>query len=161
MPNVTLESTPQAAEEATAQIAGIPPGVPPPNRPNLKVPAKTKLAWSIAGVVDNWLINGVNGLAQPIYTIALGVNPVFLGYALAIPRLLDAFIDPYIGFYSDNHRTRWGRRRHLIALGALGMGIFFSLIWTPFPKMSHNGLFIYFSVMCLLFYLSYSLFTIP
>ena len=60
------------------------------------------------------LVNTINMLAMPIYSIALGVSPALVGLATAIPRLLDAFADPIMGNISDNARTRWGRRRPFI-----------------------------------------------
>ena len=56
-----------------------------------------------------------------------------MGIALSLPRLWDAITDPLMGSFTDNFRSRWGRRRPLIALGAVLSGLFFSLIWL-FPR---------------------------
>ncbi|MBF0384507.1 MAG: MFS transporter, partial [Candidatus Omnitrophica bacterium] len=46
-----------------------------------------------------------------VLNLGLGVNPALVGTIGAIPRFLDAFSDPLIGYSSDNTRTRWGRRK--------------------------------------------------
>jgi glycoside/pentoside/hexuronide:cation symporter, GPH family len=130
-----------------------------PAEPKLSIGRKA--AWATGSVSDNLLINGFNLLVMPIYNIALGVNPILLGYAIAIPRAIDVIIDPFVGNFSDNLRTRWGRRRPMIALGAILMGFFFSLIWLPPVFLGKTGLFIYFLATCMFFYVGYGLFAIP
>src|SRR3954466_13014488 len=63
----------------------------------------------------------VKSMAVPVYQMMMGVNPAWLGFVLAVPRLWDAFIDPLVGNLSDNCRSRFGRRRPFIALGAITM----------------------------------------
>ena len=42
----------------------------------------------------------VNALAVPIYSIALKMDPLFLGIALAAPRVIGAILDPVVGTVS-------------------------------------------------------------
>ena len=120
-----------------------------------------KAAWASAGVSENLLGSGFTSLALPVYNIILGVNPALISMGMAIPRLLDAFIDPFIGNVSDNARTRWGRRRPFILVGGILSSVLFALMWMP-PRMSGEGmLFAYFLVMAFSFYLAYSVFVIP
>jgi GPH family glycoside/pentoside/hexuronide:cation symporter len=122
---------------------------------------KQKVGWAVGSITDNLMMNGLNLLVMPIYNIALGVNPVMLGYALAIPRVMDTLIDPFIGNYSDNLRTRWGRRRPLIVLGAIIMAFFYALVWLPPSFLGHDGLFWYFLTTCFFLYIGYGIFIIP
>jgi len=48
---------------------------------------------------------------------------------LAIPRLWDAITDPFVGMISDNCRSRFGRRKPIIILGALLQAVAFGAIW--------------------------------
>lgn len=126
-----------------------------------KLPVGQKIAWATGSVSDNLLMQGLSLLVMPIYQIALGINPILLGYAMGIPRVIDVITDPIAGNFSDNLRTRWGRRRPMMALGALVVGIFFSLIWLPPPFLGKTGLLVYFLFTCSFFYIGYTLFIIP
>lgn len=104
---------------------------------------------------------GVATLAIPVYQMTLGVNPVYLGLALGVPRLWEAFADPMMGNLSDNVRSRWGRRRPFIAGGAVAMGILYALIWLVSPAWSDAQKLAYVTVMSVLFYTAYTVFSVP
>jgi len=113
------------------------------------------------GGMTNDLINVISVLAIPIYSIALGVNPALIGVALTIPRIWDAFSDPIMGYITDNFRSRWGRRRPLILLGAVLLCISFPLLWAPNPAWGPNGLAAYLLVMLLGYYTAYTIWSVP
>lgn len=113
------------------------------------------------GGMTNDLINVISVLAIPIYSIALGVNPAWIGIALMIPRLWDAVSDPIMGHISDNFRSRWGRRRPLILVGAILLGISFPLLWTPNPAWGKNVLSVYLLVMLIGYYTAYTIWSVP
>lgn len=143
-----------------------------------KVPLGRKAAWGIASIPDQLVTNGIGTLALPIYNLGLGIDPRLLGWALALPRVLDAVIDPAIGNISDNARTRWGRRRPFIFVGGILLSVFFMLMWMP-PKflmgksfmlsmpaflggtMQIPQLAVYFLVTSMLCYFGYAIFAIP
>ena len=128
---------------------------------SVRLPIRTKVAWGTGGIVDNLMMNGMAALILPIYNIALGVNPIWLGYAMLLPRILDAIIDPLIGNWSDNARTRWGRRRPFIAVGAISTAIACILLWMPPLTLSQNGLLTYFTLIFTLLCVGYATFSIP
>src|SRR5512146_3084602 len=68
----------------------------------------TKTTYASGAIPDVIFQNIIGVLATPIYNLALGVNPVLLGYALSIPRLWEGFTDPIMGNISDNTRARFG-----------------------------------------------------
>jgi len=103
----------------------------------------------------------MNSLVLPIFNVGLGVDAVKLGYAIGLPRILDAITDPIIGNFSDNLRTRWGRRRPLIFLGAIFSAIFVGLLFSPPRGFDQSQLFWWFLGMCSLFYVAYTFFMIP
>lgn len=120
-----------------------------------------KCIWSLGSVADQFMVNGINSLAMPIYCISLGLDARLLGLALAVPRLLDAIADPLMGNISDNLRSRWGRRRPFIFAGAVLCAIFFFLLWIPPVGGSGNLLFVYFLGISILYYLAYTVFSVP
>jgi GPH family glycoside/pentoside/hexuronide:cation symporter len=82
-----------------------------------KVSLTTRVSWGIGGWADNFIFQVLIILALPIYNIELGIDPVWVGIALMVPRLFDALTDPLMGNMSDNTRSRWGRRRPWIFAG--------------------------------------------
>ena len=79
-----------------------------------RLPMKEKIGWGIGGFLENMVGNSLGVMALPIFNIALGINPVLLGWAMSMPRLLDALLDPWLGSLSDNNpffpRLRSGHR---------------------------------------------------
>ncbi|MBQ9803543.1 MAG: MFS transporter, partial [Lentisphaeria bacterium] len=96
-----------------------------------RVPLKTRIAWGLGGWADNYTFVIVNTLFLFLYVDYFHMDPVLAGMALAIPRVFDAITDPIIGNWSDNFRSRWGRRRPLIAVGVVGCAILLPLYWLP------------------------------
>jgi len=130
-------------------------------RTSPKVPLGKKLLWGAGGAADNILYNGMSTLVLPIFNVGLGVDAVKLGYAMGIPRILDAITDPLIGNYSDNLRSRWGRRRPLIFFGVIFAALFIGLLFSPPRALGEDGLFWWFLIVCSLFYVAYTFFMIP
>lgn len=116
--------------------------------------------WGSAGLADTFLTFGITTLVMPIYNIGLGIDAVLLGWALAIPRILDAVTDPLMGNISDNTRSRFGRRRQYVFAGAVLCALLFPFIWMP-PAASQNVVLAYFvGVMCL-HAIFYTIFNVP
>ena len=141
--------------------------MPSPDSPKLPVansqplsPA-VKAAWASGAIADVFMANAFSYLALPIYNIALKVDPAFLGWAMGIPRIWDALADSFMGNVSDNARTRWGRRRPFMLVGALLSGIFFALMWTPPSTASVSSIGYYFLAVSILYYTAYAVFTVP
>ena len=72
------------------------------------VPLSKRVAWGMGGLADNYMMNALNQLVTPVYTIALKLDPFLAGLAMLLPRLVDALTDPLMGNISDNTRSRWG-----------------------------------------------------
>ena len=104
---------------------------------------------------------GVTSLATPVYQMTLGVSPILLGVALALPRLWEGFVDPLMGNLSDNFVSRWGRRRPFMLVASIAMGVFFGLTWMVSPRWNDTLKLTYFAVMSVFFYAAYALYSIP
>lgn len=103
----------------------------------------------------------VTAFATPYYQMTLKVSPTLLGAALTVPRFLDAFIDPLVGRFSDNFHSRFGRRRPLIALGALIQALAFGLIWMVPPSWNQYELTAWLVASQIIFYVGYAFFSVP
>ncbi len=79
------------------------------------------------------LVNNLQAAALPamvvILNLGLGMDVLLVGLIGSIPRIFDAISDPMVGYISDNTRTRWGRRRPFIFVGALLAGLIFAIMW--------------------------------
>jgi len=129
-------------------------------QPIQRIKTSTCALYGTAGLADTFLTFGITTLIMPIYNIGLGVNAVMLGWALAIPRILDAITDPLMGNISDNTRSRFGRRRQYVFAGAVLCALLFPFIWMP-PAGSQNVVLAYFvGVMCL-HAVFYTMFNVP
>jgi len=121
----------------------------------------TRIAYGSSAFAENLAINSVNQIANPVFNLALGVSPVLVGTALALPRLWDAFMDPWIGTLSDNCQSRWGRRRPFILIGALLTALCAAGIWF-FPEgRSPAFYFGWLAIGSLLLSTAYSIFVVP
>lgn len=106
-------------------------------------------------------MHGVSSLLFPIYNLGFGLDVALVGLAQAIPRAIDMFLDPMIGHISDNTRSRWGRRRPYVLVGAIGCAAFFSLFWMPPSGLGQTGLFLFLLFVSLAYYCFYSVFAVP
>jgi GPH family glycoside/pentoside/hexuronide:cation symporter len=128
--------------------------------PEDRVSRPQKVIYGIGGFVNNLLAAAIGGMAI-VLNLGLGMNPALVGLLGALPRLVDAFTDPLMGYISDNTRSRWGRRRPYIFLGAILVGISFALLWQLPEGKSESYYFWYFLVGSLIFYLFYTMFATP
>jgi GPH family glycoside/pentoside/hexuronide:cation symporter len=130
-------------------------------RTDVKLPFRAKLGWGIGGFAEALLANGMSTLLNPIYNIALRLDPAKLGLIGSLPRFFDAIYDIWLGNLSDNTRSRWGRRRPFIFAGAVLCSIFFMAVWWVPVGWSASGQLGFFAIMSTGYWLSFSTFAIP
>lgn len=96
--------------------------------PEDRVPFAHKLAYGAGAFANNMLAAAIGGMVI-ILNLGFGMNPALVGLLGALPRLTDAITDPLMGYISDNTRSRWGRRRPYIFIGAIAAGVVFAILW--------------------------------
>jgi GPH family glycoside/pentoside/hexuronide:cation symporter len=106
----------------------------PPAGARSKPQAYTAHWWSIhawgIGVISSYFMYEQFYLIKNIHTTVFKISPWIVGAILALPRLVDGFLDPLIGHWSDNMRSRWGRRRPFMFFSAIiGAGLASSMFW--------------------------------
>jgi len=126
-----------------------------------RIPVPQKIAYGFGAVVTIVAVNSVIQLTNLFYIVGLGLSAIWIGYAQAFPRLWDALIDPFIGHWSDNFRSRWGRRIPFLVVGGLLVGLSFWLLWTVPRDWSKEWMFGYFVVTSLFFYTVIPIYAIP
>lgn len=133
----------------------------PPSSPSARLPVREKIAWGMGGFSDQVATNGLNSLFVPIYNIGFGMSSVLIGWAAAIPRLIDTLSDPVMGNISDNSRSRFGRRRPFVLAGAFLMALGFGLSYMASPYWGSAALFAFAVATGTFFYLMYTIFSVP
>jgi glycoside/pentoside/hexuronide:cation symporter, GPH family len=128
-----------------------------------KVPFWEKFFYGAGSGSFQLSTDGVKGLANPIYNITLGLSPSLIGLVLMISRVFDAFTDPLIGKWSDDTRSRWGRRRPFIFVGAFLTAGAFILIWLVPESWAGQTerLFVFYLIAMLIFYFCATIQTVP
>lgn len=120
-----------------------------------------KSLWGLGGFGENMANGALPSLANAIYQVGYGLNPVTIGWILASSRIFEAVVDPIVGNWSDNARTRWGRRRPFVVAGAILFAIAFAFLWLPPGGLSPDGIAAYLATAAILFYLVFAIFIIP
>ena len=125
------------------------------------VSLREKIGLGFGRVVADGSHGTLHVLVSPIYNMTLGLNPALISTVVFIQRLWDAMLDPLFGQFSDNFRSKWGRRRPLLLLAAFPLAAFFALLWW-FPQgASSTYLFWHLLLVSLVFYAAHSLFAMP
>jgi GPH family glycoside/pentoside/hexuronide:cation symporter len=86
---------------------------------------------------------------------------------MLVARILDGVVDIPIAAWTDNMKSRWGRRRPLMLIGFIPTAITFILLWYPpltgqsIGAEGHWGNALYAAVMSSLFFFFYTLIVVP
>lgn len=128
--------------------------------PRDRIPIPQRLAYGLGALVNN-LLGAAVGVMAIVLNLGLGMDPAVVGILMALPRLTDALTDPLMGYISDHTRSRWGRRRPYIFVGAILAGILFAGLWQLPAGHSDTFYFWYFLTGSLFFYLAYTVFATP
>lgn len=128
-----------------------------------KLPVHEKILYGIGSGSFQLSMDGVKGLANPIYNLTLGLSPSLIGLVLMISRFIDAFMDPVMGKISDDTRSRWGRRRPYIFVGSFLTAGAFILIWTVPESWAGRTwpLFTFYLAAMLIFYFFSTIQVVP
>lgn len=127
-----------------------------------RIPFSHKLAFSMGGGADVFGIQALtNKLWLPFFNIGLGMNPLTLGFVLMGLRVVEAFLTPVVGVLSDNTRTRWGRRRPWIAVGAVLMTLTFPLMFLSPATGDETALLWHVVLFGTVFWAAYVVWSVP
>lgn len=134
----------------------------PDNTPtgNRKIPMGQKVAFGL-GMLANQMFPAVMGIFMVVLVQDLGFPGWMWGVIFFLPRVFDSITDPIMGFISDNTKSRWGRRRQYVFIGAIVMGISFIVLWQLYRENSITYNFTYFLCWSFVFYLGLTIFSVP
>lgn len=127
---------------------------------NTRIPLIQKVAFGSGHFVNN-LLPGALGVFMFFLLTAFGIDPLLAGLLGGLPRFFDALTDPIMGYISDNTRSRWGRRRPYIFVGAILCGVLFTLLWQMDENNSADYNFWYFLIMSLIYIVANTMYSTP
>ncbi|HEX4098188.1 MAG TPA: MFS transporter [Caulobacteraceae bacterium] len=117
---------------------------------------------------------GLGAVAQGVGTVVLsaglinfylvsvvGLRPVLVGVVVLVSLVIDAVVDPAIGYCSDRLRSPWGRRHPFMYASALPIALGVVLLWRRPPGFSNDAMAIYALAMLVLVRLAGGLYQIP
>ena len=128
--------------------------------PGDRIPFVKKLVYGLGAFVNNTLAAAIGSMII-VLNLGLGMNPALVGLLGALPRLTDAITDPLMGYISDNTKSKWGRRRPYMFVGAIAVGVIFALLWQLPRGQSEGFYFWFFLIGSLIFFLAYTVYATP
>jgi GPH family glycoside/pentoside/hexuronide:cation symporter len=115
----------------------------------------TTIAWSVN---DGWLLYFyLPPEGQGVTLVPLA----FYGIVVMIARIVNAAVTPPIGYWSDNLRSKWGRRLPFMFTASLPLAIAFFLLWIPPVQGESMANLIYLGVILVFFNIAQNLVIIP
>ena len=125
-----------------------------------KVPMGQKIAFGF-GMLANQMFPAILGIFMIVLVEDLGFSGWMWSLVFLFPRIFDAFLDPIMGFISDNTKSRWGRRRQYVIIGGIIMGLAYIFMWQLYKIDGVEYNFWYFFLWSLVFYVGLTIFGVP
>jgi GPH family glycoside/pentoside/hexuronide:cation symporter len=120
----------------------------------------------MAGFAIGDVVEGALGTAQGTFLLfylnqVCGLSGSLAGAALFITLLVDSFLDPLIGYTSDNTRSALGRRHPFMFAAVIQMGLAIALLFS-LPRIENDLILFAYVVGCLmLLRIGHSSFMLP
>lgn len=121
---------------------------------------REKIAYGLGDMGNNIAYGAVGFYFVFFLTDVAGISPLWAGYVFMIVRIWNAICDLIMGVLSDGTKTRFGRRRPFLLVGAIPLAISFALLWIV-PLKETVQLVVYYIIIGILFNTLYSFVSIP
>lgn len=96
---------------------------------------RIKVGWAIGELAIAVYIGLQMAFMLFYATNVLAIPPALAGFALLVPRLLDAVSDPFMGAISDRTKSKMGRRRVYLLIGAPLLALTFASVFFVDPQL--------------------------
>ncbi|MCE7796263.1 glycoside-pentoside-hexuronide (GPH):cation symporter [Sphingobium sufflavum] len=136
-------------------------GEQPVDGKGVRLPLLACIGWGAGTLAVAALFNSVNVLLLRYLVDHVGIGAALAGSLIALSKLYDAVIDPFVGAASDRSRSRHGRRRPFVLAGGLMLAAAALLLFNV-PTSLSPSLVLAYVVFGLLFYsTAYAVFSVP
>ncbi len=95
------------------------------------------------------------------YSQVLGLPASYAGTVLALALVLDAVSDPLMGAYSDNFKSRYGRRHPFMIASILPVALSMYALFAPPASLSSTGLAVWMFTATVAVRLAFTFFVVP
>jgi Na+/melibiose symporter-like transporter len=106
-----------------------------------------KAAYGYGSVAVGVKNGGFDYFLLLFYSQVIGLDPRLVGIAITVALIADALSDPVVGYWSDNLRSRWGRRHPFMYASAVPVALSYLLLWNPPAGWSQTELFWYLLIL--------------
>jgi GPH family glycoside/pentoside/hexuronide:cation symporter len=131
-----------------------------PLPPTEKLPLHIKLGNGFGSVAYGVKDNGFSVLLMLFYNQVLGLDARIVGFILLLALLLDAIVDPLVGYWGDKTHSRWGKRHPWMYAAILPMAAAWMMLWHP-PAAASGWLYAYLLLFAFLMRAAVSCYEIP
>ena len=129
--------------------------------PAAEIPLPAILVYAAPTLGVGFMFFFVNTYLMKFATDVLLITPATMAVIFGISRFWDAVSDPVAGYLSDRTRTRLGRRRPWLLVGAVPVGLVFVLIWSPPADLAGDALAIWMGTLIVLYYTGLTVVMMP
>ncbi len=126
-----------------------------------EIPLSAILVYAAPTLGVGFMFFFVNTYLMKFATDVLLITPAAMAVIFGISRFWDAVSDPVAGYLSDRTRTRLGRRRPWLLVGAVPVGLIFVLIWSPPADLAGSALAIWMGTLIVLYYTGLTVVMMP
>lgn len=105
---------------------------------NASVKKSEVVFYSFGGFGSNLLFVFTTSFLMFFYTDVFKISPAAVGTVFLVVRLIDAFLDPFLGMLADRTRSRWGTYRPWLIFGSPLLAMSTLLLFTA-PELSPTG----------------------
>ncbi len=121
----------------------------------------TRIAYGVGGAAGGIKNNGFDYVLLLFYSQVLGLPGLWVAAAIWIALIVDAVSDPIIGYWSDNLRSKMGRRHPFLYAAALPAAIAYFFVWNPPTGLEGSPLFAWLLTLTIIVRVGYTLFEVP
>ncbi|MCB9960672.1 MAG: MFS transporter [Hyphomonas sp.] len=121
----------------------------------------TRLSFGIGGAADGVKNNGMDYFLLFFYSQILGAPAPLVFSALMIALVIDAVSDPVVGYWSDNLRSRCGRRHPFMYAALVPIALSYFFVWNPPASFTGAELFPWLLAFTIAVRLSFTFYEIP
>ncbi|NLZ80863.1 MAG: sugar:sodium symporter [Clostridiales bacterium] len=127
----------------------------------MKLTRKEKVSYGLGAVGKDLVYMLSASYMLYYYQDVMGVNAIVMGVILMIARIFDAFNDPIMGVIVAKTRTKWGKFRPWLLIGAITDAIVLYFMFSAPPSLNGGGLIAYAATIYILWCITYTMIDIP